>query len=280
VLVIDSQLHLWSPERPDEWPPGHHLLLDADAAIHQMDVAQVDRAVLVPTLFQLDRNDVCLEAARRYPSRFAVMGRIKIDDPASPAMMANWTEQPGMLGLRLTFHQPWSGPWLTDGTADWLWEKAEAAGVPVMLYAPGRELELGRIAARHPALRLAIDHMNLAGPQATQYASPGDRVSVSTAIDRLLPLSDYGNVSVKASALQGHTSQAYPFSDLHDPVRRVIECFGADRVFWGTDLTRLKCTYTEAKTFFTRELPFLTEDQKRLIMGEAISKWLPWYGNP
>jgi len=41
-----------------------------------------------------------------------------LQDPASRALIDSWTTQPGMLGLRLTLHEKYYRPWLTDGTAD------------------------------------------------------------------------------------------------------------------------------------------------------------------
>ena len=68
-----------------------------------MDEAGVDRAVIVPPSWPGDRNDYGLEAAKRYPNRFAVMGRIPLQNPKSAALLPKWKEQPGMLGVRLTF---------------------------------------------------------------------------------------------------------------------------------------------------------------------------------
>ena len=57
-----------------------------------------------------------------------------------------------MLGVRVIFNNDVTIPWLTDGTADWLWPAAEKAGVPVMFFAPGRVSMFARIAERHPQL--------------------------------------------------------------------------------------------------------------------------------
>ena len=93
-----------------------------------MDEAGVDRAVIVPPSWPGDRNDYGLEAARRDPKRFAVMGRIPLAKPELAALLPRWREQPGMLGVRLTLHGPQAV--LLD-SADWFWpaaEKAEFAG--------------------------------------------------------------------------------------------------------------------------------------------------------
>ena len=48
---------------------------------------------------------------------------------------------------------------MTDGTADWFWPAAERLNIPVMLNAPTLQAEIGKIAERHPRLRLIMDHM-------------------------------------------------------------------------------------------------------------------------
>ena len=44
----------------------------------------------------------------------------------------------------------------------------------------------------------------------------------------------------------------------------------------STDLSRLPCTYRQAVTMFTEELPWLSEDDKAWIMGRGLCAWLGW----
>ena len=141
--IVDAQIHMWQAEAPDRpWPPGRAAEaqkpypISKETVLFQMDLAGVRRAVLVPPSWEGDRNDVALEAAGAYPDRFAVMGRLALQDPASRALIDGWTTQPGMLGLRLTLHGKYYRPWLTDGTADWIWPAAERAGIPIMVLMP------------------------------------------------------------------------------------------------------------------------------------------------
>lgn len=53
-----------------------------------MDEAGVDRVVIVPPSWEGDRNDYAIKAVRRYPARFAVMGRISLTDPNLAARLA------------------------------------------------------------------------------------------------------------------------------------------------------------------------------------------------
>src|SRR5208282_2752408 len=48
------------------------------------------------------------------------------------------------------------------------------------------------------------------------------------------------------------------------------------RMFWGTDITKMPCSWRQCATMFTDELPWLSEEDKRLIMGEALCAWWGW----
>ena len=158
--IVDSQVHLWHAETPDRpWPPGRAqdaqkpYPISKETMLFQMDLAGVRRAVIVPPSWEGDRNDVALAAAQSYPDRFAVMGRLDLKDPASPGKVATWKQQPGMLGMRFTFHNEHYRHLLTDGSTDWLWPALEAAGVPIMIIMPDALDHLDRIAAAHSGLR-------------------------------------------------------------------------------------------------------------------------------
>src|SRR2546421_5825842 len=165
-MIVDAQLHLWKAESPDwKWVPGLQPQLPEPFTIERlvpmMDEAGVDRAVIVPPSWPGDRNDYALEAVKRYPTRFRVMGKLPLQDAKSLDLLPKWKEQPGMLGVRVIFITPQTIPWLTDGTADRFWPAAEKAGLPVMCFAPGRVSVLGPVAERHPQLQLILDHMGV-----------------------------------------------------------------------------------------------------------------------
>ncbi len=275
MLIVDAQVHIWAAdtaERP--WLPGRaqHAQkpypVTKEMVLAAMDEAGVNRAILIPPSWEGDHNDLVLEAARLHPDRFAAMGRLALDRPESRARVADWRKQPGMLGIRLTFHLPEHRQWLFDGTADWLWPAAERARVPIMLYVPASVRKVEEIAARHPGLRLVIDHLALG------VHARGNLAFVELA--DVCRLARFPNVAVKASALPCHSALPYPFRDLHPHIRRVYDSFGPERMFWGTDWTRLPCPWREAVTLFTEELPWLTDDDKRWIMGRGICEWLQW----
>jgi predicted TIM-barrel fold metal-dependent hydrolase len=233
-----------------------------------MDGAGVNACVLVPPSWEGERNDVCLAAAREHPKRFAVMGRLDPDAPESRAKIATWRKQPGMLGLRFTMHRPFLRPLLTEGRIDWLWPEAEKAGVPVMTLALHSDMRLiDRVAERHPRLKLTIDHLGLTtgkGAEAFQH------------IDNVLALAKRPNVAVKVSCLPYYTTDKYPFRALHPYIRRVYDAFGPKRMFWGSDLSRLPCSYRQSLTYLSVEIPWLTAGDKEWILGRGVCEWLGW----
>jgi len=128
-----------------------------------MDAASVDAAVLHPLGWDPQANEITVEAARQHPNRFAILGNFPVDRLESHALVDGWKQWPGMLGLRFAFLQLHQRTWPTDGTLDWLWPAAERAGLPVGLLAANFLPLVGEVAARHPGLRLLIDHLGRAG---------------------------------------------------------------------------------------------------------------------
>jgi predicted TIM-barrel fold metal-dependent hydrolase len=274
-IIVDAQVHLWKAESPDwPWVPGRKPQLPEPFSIEKlvslMDEAGVDRAVIVPPSWPGDRNDYGLEAAKRYPDRFAVMGRIPLKDPAAAKLLPTWKQQPGMLGVRVTFMREQATD-LTSGAADWLWPAAEQAGLPIMFLAPGNIPRFAAIAERHPALTLIIDHMSLMQETAKDGKIP-------QAIDDVVALAKYPNVSVKLSSAPTYSFDPYPWRDMTEHIKRCFDAYGPQRCYWGTDLTNAyaKSTYRQRVTHFTEELPFLSEDDKDWVMGRAILQRLKW----
>lgn len=275
MMLVDAQVHIWAASSPDRpWPAGRAGQAHRDRpvgvqeTIDVLDAAGVHGAVLVPPSWEGDRNDLVWDAVRRHPGRFAAMGRISVDDPPDEARLSRWRERPGSLGVRITLHaEPWRSRFV-DGGLESFWAAAEASAVPVMVYAPGLLREFALVCARHPGLRLVIDHLALPLGRKGPDAFAG--------LPRLVDLARFPQVAVKASAVPCHSAQDFPFRDVHDPLRRVLDAFGPRRVFWGSDWTRLPCGYDQNVRLFTEELSFLSGADLESVMGAAVTSWLGW----
>ena len=130
MKIVDAQIHLWDRE-VDVVPPHRRKPFGLDEAILAMDAAGVDGAIIHPPSWDSGSLDLAIDAARRYPDRFAILGRIDPKAPDRQARIESWLSTPGVLGLRYTFLKPAEKTWMDDGTMDWLWPAAERLGVPI-----------------------------------------------------------------------------------------------------------------------------------------------------
>lgn len=267
MLIVDAQVHIWQGGTPISIHRQVSSYTSAEA-LRDMDEAGVKAALLHPPGWDSRGNEVAVEAVRQHPDRFAVLGFFDISQAENRSLVDTWRDQPGMLGLRLSFLRPGQETWMVDGTADWLWAAAERAGVPVALLVPNHLKEVGEIAAKHPDLRLMIDHM--ARPRGSS-----DKAGWAD-LDRLLGLAKYPNVAVKATGAPSYSSDPYPYRNIHTYLERIFDAFGPSRMFWGTDITRMPCTWSQCVTMFTEELPWLEGRNLELVMGRALCDWIGW----
>ena len=47
-------------------------------------------------------------------------------------------------------------------------------------------------------------------------------------------------------------------------------------MFWGTDITRMPCSWRQCVTVFTEELPWLRGRDLELVKGDALCNWVGW----
>lgn len=270
MQIVDSQIHLWEGVRLT--PP--HRQMDSftvEDALAGMTEAGVDGAVIHPPESLADRidvNGIAIDAVRRYPEKFCILGNFDLQRPDGREIVKTWRERPGMLGFRYILAKPHQQSWWGDGSLEWFWLACEEEGLPVGLLAGAHLPEFRSIAERHPGLKLHIDHAGRVGRKTDEEAFSN--------LHELLELAKFPNVAVKLSGLPSYSSEPYPYRNIHTYIRRIFDAFGPHRCFWGTDITRMPCSYRQCVTMFTEEFPWLTERDKELVMGDAICEWIGW----
>src|ERR1700682_2707023 len=268
LFVCDAQVH--APDRPVESRALASVGgMERPDLEREMDRAGVDRAIIVPLAFE--DNGRAIDFVAELPARFATMPVFRPQaEPADLELIRGWRATAGVVGMRTSFYAPASRPLLAGHVLDWLWSAIEEARLPVMINAPDNIRAVGDIAQRHPGLTILLDHMGLTPFKIYKSDDMGP------VIEDVVSLAKYPNVAIKASALPSSVAEPFPFPTLHDPIRCVTEAFGSRRVFWGSDLTRIPCTYSECLRLFTDELTFLSDADKRWIVGQGLSSWLGW----
>jgi predicted TIM-barrel fold metal-dependent hydrolase len=272
MLIVDSQIHIWENGKMS----AHHRQIPTysiDDALAEMASAGVDAAVIHPPSSLGEAvNELAVKAVRLHPDKFCILGHFDLHSPDREKIIAHWRERPGMLGFRFTFNQPHQKTWWTDGSLDWFWAACEKHDLRVGLLASGKNIEaFGNIAKRYPRLKLHIDHIGRGGGGGGVKDD-----AVFADLPNMLALAKLPNVAVKLSGAPSYSSERYPYRNIHGYLRQIIEAFGPDRCFWGTDITRMPCSYRQCVTMFTEEMPWLKGRDLERVMGGAVVDWLGW----
>ena len=265
--IVDAQIHLWTA---DTAPPHHRQTpFRIEQALREMDAAGVARAVNCPAVWDPDANAYAVEAATRYPDRFATLGWFDLKREPNADFVATFVAQPGMLGLRFLLFTPEQQAMFVDGRLDWIWQAADARGLPVgLMLPPTLYTALAATARRYPRVRWLIDHLG---------APPfGKLPEAAVHLNGLLALAAEPTIAVKATGVPSIASDGYPFASVGPVLHRVFDAFGPQRMLWGSDITRLSCSWRECVTLFTEELPWLQGDDLASVMGGAVRAWIGW----
>jgi predicted TIM-barrel fold metal-dependent hydrolase len=271
MLIVDSQIHIWENSKMS----AHHRQIPTyseDDALKEMARAGVDAAVIHPpsTLGEA-MNALAVEAVRHHPDKFCILGNFDLQAPNREEIVKNWRQRPGMLGFRFTFNQPHQQSWWTDGSLDWFWAACAREKLPVGLLAGGHMAAFGKIAERHPGQKHHNDNNGRGGG-----AGSGKDDAAFADLADMLALARLPNVAVKLSGAPSYSSQPYPYRNIHKYIRQIFDAFGPERCFWGTDITRMPCSYRQCVTMFTEELPWLKGRDLELVMGRAVCDWIGW----
>ena len=133
MKIIDAQVHIWSQTVVPT--SGLHRKVEkftAEQVLSEMDEAGVDAALIHPPLgWDPNSNAVAIEAVKKHPGRFAIMGNFPLQNPDNRKLIHGWRNQPGMMGLRWPLLLEEHQKWLHDGSLDWLWPAVEQEGLPI-----------------------------------------------------------------------------------------------------------------------------------------------------
>jgi len=279
--IIDAQIHPPQPLRA--WTDGdkdEHAARDVELGLSAMDAVGVDAAVI-----HADEHFSDI-AWRLYPDRFR--GMVDFLEPTLPDIdgaVEHIKSHPGMVGFRLIPCFPPEGPkveLLKNGGYEPWFKAAERHDVPVVVFLWGHVPEAAKIAKAHPDLTLVVDHVG-AAPIPLAPLTP-DRLDH---LPDLVALAKFPNVAVKMTGVPGLSLESYPFHDLIDPVKRIIDAFGADRLMWGSDFTRLMMdpkTYSRGKPVrtyaeildFMKHVVKLSDSDRALMFGGTLRRLYRW----
>jgi L-fuconolactonase len=275
--IIDCQVHCYeanTPKRPWHNVPNWPDHVTGDEMVAAMDKVGVDGAIFISafSMYQYDAS-YAVEVQKKHPDRFAIVKPVNPDDPAVADVIADWKKQPGGVGVRIMLtkdpgrERPFDHPGL-----DRIARAAAQHDLPVNVLFWGNVDQGTKLIDRHPDTRFIIDHLGIMQPR-TPPAPPEPWAD----LPKVLDLAKRRNAVIKVSGACTLSKEPYPYNDIWDPVRRVIDAWGIDRCLWGTDWTRAYavCNLEQAVEPF-RKTNRLSESERAMLMGGATAKAYGW----
>ncbi|MBM3773660.1 MAG: hypothetical protein FJW37_00680 [Acidobacteria bacterium] len=271
MLILDAHAHVYSEDearyppmaKPLRPPAGTGTLAHLGRVVKENNVSGA--AIVQTTTFYDWDNSYILDAARANPEWTAGVVTIDPDDPHAPGLLLKFVKDAGVRALRSYTAR--------DGRLDHpgvraLWKACQQAGITVNVRVWLKSAdELARMIERFPGLPVAIDHCLYleAGPEKEQVLAA------------MLRLARYPNAHAKLTFLYTGSAEPYPFRDMHEPCRKIITAYGAERCAWGSnfpcELWSPKSTYAQNLRLFTGELGLGARAQEAILGGTARRLW-------
>jgi predicted TIM-barrel fold metal-dependent hydrolase len=263
--IIDTHVHVWelgegpgrqldptSPVRPvEQSAPIESLLEDIDGH-------GIGHCVLVQhSAFGAD-NTYILECLRKVPGRFRAIGLIDLFSPRAPEHVEELMAR-GLSGFR--FHPTYfkDASWLDGTESDAVWRAAERTNAILEFHMrPAHADAIGRMARRHPHVRVIIDHMGK--PDVTEAAP-------YHAFQHVAALASCPNIWMKIGDYEKASSQKFPWNDTWPFVEILHDRFGTDRLLWGTGFPGplRRVPLDQAVRYVTTELPFSAAERQNIL---------------
>ena len=269
-LISDDQVHYPpSPVSGEAQPALLENPMTAERLIHEMDAANVARAVLVQRgqLYGFDNGYVC-DSARKYPDRFVAVASVDGRDPVCAERVRYWTRERGAAGVRMM--EPARGApltWFSGESAAGIWRAAAELTIPVCVHffrwnrAAGLAV-LGEIMDRYSGVTVVVDHVsNIAAEQGPPDFGVDD--ALRALADRPRAYTKF--TTIPLGMLHDEGIEAAPF------VRRIVDLFGAERVMWGSDITQSKGDYNSLVALAHEATRALSGDERRQVLWQCCN---------
>ena len=292
MTIIDAHSHLWytqdtawNGKRISPLPNGRAMFLGeerqmvppfmidghntAEVFLSNMDYAQVQAAVVVQEFIDGLQNDYLKTVSARFPDRFFCFAMADylndgFYEQASSLMAVDKFRGMAIPGHRLITddkHVHLNSPEMMKifrlmESNGWLLSITLADG-------DGQVEELREVIEECPRLKIAIGHLGMANPPVTP---PWD----NEAWRRQVALCQNENVYMECGGITWlYNSEFYPFPSAIRAIREAAAICGWEKLMWGSDYPRTitAITYKMSYDFVTKS-PELTDDEKRLFLGE------------
>lgn len=270
---IDAHSHIWG-RNVDQFPLAQGQTLDDldPASFNDQELLAacrpygVERVVLIQHhIYHGFDNRYLVDAARRHPDRFRVVGMVDDLSP-EPGKQMRKLHAERVTGLRIT---PWirgADVWLSGSGMGELWETGADTGQAMCCLIDASDLPaVSKMCKKFSRTPVVIDHFARIGV---------DGMIREADVDQLCDLAKHKQVKVKISAYYALGKKQPPYDDLVPMIRRLLDAYGPERLMWASDAPYQMTdgnTYQASIELVTQRLDFLTESDREWLLRKTAA---------
>lgn len=278
TAIIDAHTHIWDRGAGDyawltpELGPIHRDFSLDDFA-DEREALGVEAVVLVQAADTAGDTDRMLAAAERHPEVVGVVAWLPLAGPGLERALAERLATGKVVGVRALIHDMTDREWVLRPDVAAGLDRIADAGLPFDLVTSGPEtLSLvPRLVARHPSLRVIVDHLG-------KPPVGGDAAAIARWSHLLREAARSPHVAAKLSGLASSTGapDAWSVDDLRPIVAEAVEIFGPARLMYGGDWPVSVLAGGCTRTFegLHDALDVSADDLDQIHRGTATT----WYG--
>jgi predicted TIM-barrel fold metal-dependent hydrolase len=273
---IDAHSHIWTPDI-ERFPLAEGLTKKDLAPLSFTDdelmaiagPEGVTRVVLIQhSVYHLFDNSYCIDAVRRHPKRFRVVGMIDDHQPKAAERMKELLEQ-GVTGFRITpfIRKENQDRWLETPGMNEMWKTAATTRQSMCCLIGAQELTgVDAMCEKYPDTPVVIDHFARIGVDGQMRDSD---------IANLCKLARRPLTKVKVSAFYALGKKQPPHLELAPMIKRLYETFGPKRLMWASDCPYQLGggnTYRDSIALVRDKLDFLSDDDRTWLLRKTAEE--------
>jgi len=272
-MIIDTHQHFWNLDLLEyswlvpEYGPLYRSYGPQELA-PQLEVAGVEKTVLVQAANSYDETNYLLRKADEFPWIAAVVGWVPLTNPreAGP-MLERYLKHPKFRGVRHLIHEEQDSDWLLQElvieSLGLLAEKGLTFDVVSVL--PEHLRHVPTLAERVPELKMVIDHLS---------KPPIKEGGWQPWANQMATCAKYPQVYAKISGLNTAADwQNWNADDLKPYIDHVLEHFGAKRLMFGSDwpVAVLAGGYQKVKDETSKAIAHLGREEREALWAGTAS---------
>jgi len=231
-MRIDAHQHFWSLARGDYgWltPDLEPIFRDflPDDLVPHLTAAGIEGTILVQAAPTVAETEFMLSLAQDHTFIKGVVGWVNFEAPDAPIQIAQLSENPVLVGLRPMIQDIDDPNWMLRTKLTPAFEAVQKLDLIFdALTLPVHLRQLRHLLDRYPEMRVVIDHGSKPAIRDDAFQDWAKDIKA---------LASETSAFCKLSGLVTEASPGWNTDDLRPYVQHLLDCFGPDRLIWGSD---------------------------------------------